>query len=123
MGAPHHYLSEESKALIGHDSHFKKVYVLGRIILKDEKVAPALLPPYNLAPGTVYYELSVESISDIFPGEGPVAAVDPRERTVAAHEHRPRHGAPDEAVARHRKAASRPEPRASRSSGDEARRK
>ncbi len=52
---------------VGHDAHFKKVYVLGRIIMKEKKTAPAILPPYNLTPGSTYYEVSVESISDLFP--------------------------------------------------------
>ena len=52
---------------VGHDPHFKKVYVLGRIIIKEEKVAPVVDPPYNLKAGTTYYEISVESISDMFP--------------------------------------------------------
>jgi hypothetical protein len=67
IGTPHHYLSEESKALIGHDPHFKKVYVLGRIIIKEEKVAPDVSPPFNLKPGTNFFEISVESIAEMFP--------------------------------------------------------
>ena len=51
----------------GHDPHFKKVYVLGRIIIKEKKIAPDLNPPYNLKPNTLYYEISVESIADMFP--------------------------------------------------------
>lgn len=35
--------------------------------MKEKKTAPAVLPPYNLTPGSTYYEVSVESISDLFP--------------------------------------------------------
>mmetsp|Transcript_9744 Transcript_9744/g.14695 ORF Transcript_9744/g.14695 Transcript_9744/m.14695 type:complete len:408 (+) Transcript_9744:156-1379(+) len=63
VGAPHHYLSAESKALIGHDKHFRKIYVLGKIVLKEERVATKDNSPYHLAPGVKYYEISVTSVS------------------------------------------------------------
>lgn len=53
--------------VLGHDPHFKKVYVLGRIIMKEEKKAGGESPPFNLKAGTTYYEISVESIVDMFP--------------------------------------------------------
>jgi hypothetical protein len=83
-GAPHHYLSAESKALIGEhislslsaphlprpslslpgqDKHFRKIYVLGKIIFKEERVATARDSPYHLAPGIKYYEVSVASVT------------------------------------------------------------
>lgn len=34
--------------------------------MKEEKLA-AINAPYNLKDGTVYYEISVESIADMFP--------------------------------------------------------
>jgi hypothetical protein len=83
-GAPHHYLSAESKVLIGQslcrppppslcsrsphlspgqDKHFRKIYVLGKIIFKEERVATASDSPFHLAPGVKYYEVSVASIT------------------------------------------------------------
>jgi hypothetical protein len=62
-GAPHHYLSAESKALIGQDKHFRKIYVLGKIVFKEEKIATAEDSPYRLAPGVKFYEVSVTSIT------------------------------------------------------------
>lgn len=62
LDSPHHYLSEESKSLIGHHKHFRKQYVLGRIILKEEHVATPSISPYRLPPGTVYYTCSVTSV-------------------------------------------------------------
>ena len=35
--------------------------------MKEQKVAPEVDAPYNLKPGTTYYEISVESIADMFP--------------------------------------------------------
>ena len=65
IGAPHHYLSAESKALIGKDVHFRKIYVLGRIIYKEEHTATAEHSPYKLAPGTKYYEVHVTSVTSV----------------------------------------------------------
>ena len=86
VGAPHHYLSEEAKALIGKDKHFRKYYVLGRItrLVKcqvptvEEEVAAAggsgsvssainnARPgPYNLAAGCRYAVVSVEPIKGL----------------------------------------------------------
>jgi hypothetical protein len=82
-GAPHHYLSAESKALIGlylppflhpnppslsfpppgQDKHFRKIYVLGKIVFKEERVATTTDSPYHLAPGIKFYEVSVASIT------------------------------------------------------------
>mmetsp|Transcript_5636 Transcript_5636/g.5835 ORF Transcript_5636/g.5835 Transcript_5636/m.5835 type:complete len:326 (+) Transcript_5636:83-1060(+) len=62
VGCPHHYLSEESKSLIGHDKHFRKQYVLGRIIFKEERIATSDCSPYRLPVGAIYYEVSVSSI-------------------------------------------------------------
>ena len=49
--------------MIGQDKHFRKIYVLGKIIFKEEKIATAEYSPYSLAPGIKYYEISVASIS------------------------------------------------------------
>ncbi|CAE7631384.1 unnamed protein product [Symbiodinium microadriaticum] len=76
-GAPHHYLSAESKALIGHDKHFRKIYVMGKIVLKEEKIATADDSPYRLAPGVKYYEVSVTSVtSQLQLGSGASTAVE-----------------------------------------------
>lgn len=62
LDSPHHYLSDESKALIGHHKHFRRQYVLGRIILKEEHVATHNYSPFRLPPGTIYYTCSVSSV-------------------------------------------------------------
>mmetsp|Transcript_38501 Transcript_38501/g.83942 ORF Transcript_38501/g.83942 Transcript_38501/m.83942 type:complete len:502 (-) Transcript_38501:108-1613(-) len=69
-GAPHHYLSAESKALIGHDKHFRKIYVLGKIVFKEEKVATRDDSPYHLAVGVKYFEVSVTSVTATLDGVG-----------------------------------------------------
>ena len=35
--------------------------------MKEEKHAEGVSPPFNLKAGTTYYEISVESIVDMFP--------------------------------------------------------
>jgi hypothetical protein len=86
VGCPHHYLSEESKALIGKDKHFRKYYVLGRITrlvkcqvpmvedVKEEEgreggrgAAGAVVSkgPYDLAGGCRYAVVSVEPIKSL----------------------------------------------------------
>jgi len=70
IGAPHHFLSAESKALIGQDQHFKKLYVLGRIVMVEtQRVEGATTPggdahPKGLAKGMQYHALSVASVAD-----------------------------------------------------------
>jgi hypothetical protein len=66
IGAPHHYLSAESKALIGQDTHFKKLYVLGRIIMKETKDVTSADGdhPKGVVTGMQYHSLSVTSVSD-----------------------------------------------------------
>jgi hypothetical protein len=70
IGAPHHFLSAESKALIGQDQHFKKLYVLGRIVMVEtQKVEGATTlagdaHPNGLAKGMQYHALSVASVAD-----------------------------------------------------------
>lgn len=67
IGAPYHYLSSDSKALIGQDVHFKKLYVLGRIIMKETHCASdSDDSPKGLNAGMQYYSLSVASVSDQF---------------------------------------------------------
>lgn len=71
IGAPHHFLSEESKALIGQDTHFKKLYVLGRIVMKETRRVGAedekqeVEHPKGLArqKGIQYHSLSVTSVA------------------------------------------------------------
>ena len=70
VGAPHHFLSAESKALIGQDKHFQKVYVLGRIIMKESfTVEGTHTPggdrhPKGLSNGVQYHALSVTSVTN-----------------------------------------------------------
>jgi hypothetical protein len=70
IGSPHHFLSAESKALIGQDAHFKKLYVLGRIVMTETlrvegPTTPAGDPhPKGLARGVQYHALSVTSVAD-----------------------------------------------------------
>lgn len=83
VGCPHHYLSEESKALIGKDKHFRKYYVLGRITrlmkcqvpsVEDEKegreggrgaAGSVSKGPYNLVGGCRYAVVSVDPIKSL----------------------------------------------------------
>ena len=84
VGCPHHYLSDESKALIGKDKHFRKYYVLGRItrLVKCQvptvedveeggreggrKAAGAVSKgPYDLAGGCRFSVVSVEPIKSL----------------------------------------------------------
>jgi hypothetical protein len=60
---PHHYLSEESKALIGQDKHFRKFYVLGKIVYMEAMTATASNNPFKLPIGTVYHVVSVTSVT------------------------------------------------------------
>jgi regulator of replication initiation timing len=60
---PHHYLSDESKALIGQDKHFRKFYVLGKIVYVEESTATASYNPFKLPIGTVFKIVSVTSIT------------------------------------------------------------
>ena len=52
----------------GHDKHFRKIYVMGKIVYKEERVATAEDSPYRLAPGVKYYEVSVTSVTGQLPG-------------------------------------------------------
>lgn len=64
IGAPHHYLSEESKALIGQDDHFKKMYVLGRVVMKETLTVDQATEGVGRHPaGMQYHSLSVSSVS------------------------------------------------------------
>ena len=62
VGAPHRYLAPESHALIGKDPHFRKYYVLGRVVHIERRTAE---PDnrYSVPPGTQIELLSVETIS------------------------------------------------------------
>ena len=62
FGAPHRYLAPESHALIGKDPHFRKYYVLGRVVHIERRTAE---PDnrYSVPPGTQIELLSVETIS------------------------------------------------------------
>jgi hypothetical protein len=64
--------------MVGQDKHFKKIYVMGKIFFKEEKVAqagetgrsdPWALNPYRLSPGMRYYEVSVTSVSALLDDE------------------------------------------------------
>jgi hypothetical protein len=72
VGAPHHFLSAESKALIGQDKYFQKLYVFGRIIMKETfTVEGKSTPggdshPKGLAKGMQYHALSVTSVTNQF---------------------------------------------------------
>lgn len=59
----------------GQDKHFRKIYVLGKIVLKEEKIATAEDSPYRLAPGVKYYEVSVTTISNQVNSDGGVVRV------------------------------------------------
>jgi chromosome segregation ATPase len=69
VDAPHHFLSVESKQLIGQDPHFKKLYVLGRIVMKETftvtgKTTPSGdAHPKGVAKGVQYHALSVASVT------------------------------------------------------------
>lgn len=65
IGSPHHYLSEESKSLIDRDKHFRKIYVLGKIVMKEKRVASKGNSPYRLAPGVTYYVVTLSSVTDM----------------------------------------------------------
>ena len=87
VGCPHHYLSEDSKALIGKDKHFRKYYVLGRITRLMKCQVPSVEDvedveeggreggrgvaggvskgPYDLAGGCRYAVVSVEPIKSL----------------------------------------------------------
>jgi len=71
VGCPHHYLSMESKELIGQDKHFRKHYVLGRIVIIQPDVATCAADavdrdhrnPYQLGLGTRFHVVSVMAIT------------------------------------------------------------
>jgi len=75
---PHHYLSAESKSLIGQDKFFKKAYVLGKLIFKEQHVSSAEYNPFKLPVGVTFYEVHVESVSAMLENHariGSIAAV------------------------------------------------
>ena len=63
VNTPHHYLINESKALIGQDKHFKKAYVLGKLVMKEQKVSSAEYNPFKLPIGVTFFEVYVESVT------------------------------------------------------------
>ncbi|TFJ85977.1 hypothetical protein NSK_002797 [Nannochloropsis salina CCMP1776] len=80
VGCPHYYLSEDAKAWIGRDRHFRKYYVLGRITRLVKCQVPTVeeeegrvgegegegkATPFSLAPGTRYAVVSVEPIKGL----------------------------------------------------------
>lgn len=71
--------------ILGQDKHFRKIYVLGKIIFKEEKIATTEDSPYSLAPGIKYYVISVSSISSILPQTNAITSSTPPFNETISH--------------------------------------
>lgn len=71
---PHYFLSKDSKALIGQTPHFRKEYVLGKVVLIEKMEVPASCSKskanhnmktnqFQLPVGTTYYVVSVANVT------------------------------------------------------------
>ena len=65
LHTPHHYLSPESRSLIGEDKYFTARYVIGRVVMKEEKTVGVgqATNPYSLPLGTIFFEVHLASIA------------------------------------------------------------
>lgn len=62
ISCPHHYLSHDSKSMIGSHPLFKKAFIVGRLVLKETYTASSDFNPFNLRDGCEFSIVTVTTL-------------------------------------------------------------